>query len=130
MGVGGTNAAKRVKPNNRATKNPKRTTTTPTAQSVTSTEFLASSEVEETVANNSNGGSDINAGTKSEVMARQNSQGKRERRQTTDTAVTESSDVGEGRYIKGDPLKGYYDFVITEGSYKFWAVFQVSGSKL
>lgn len=36
-----------------------------------------------------------------------------------------SSDVGEGRYIKGDPLKGYYDFVITEGSYKFWAAFQV-----
>ncbi|EDW76133.1 uncharacterized protein Dwil_GK14828 [Drosophila willistoni] len=35
------------------------------------------------------------------------------------------NDVGEGRYIKGDPLKGYYDFVITEGSYKFWAVFQV-----
>lgn len=36
-----------------------------------------------------------------------------------------STDVGEGRYIKGDPLKGYYDFVITEGSYKFWAAFQV-----
>lgn len=35
-------------------------------------------------------------------------------------------DVGEGRYIKGDPLKGYYDFIITEGSYKFWAVFQVT----
>lgn len=33
--------------------------------------------------------------------------------------------VGEARYIKGDPLKGYYDFVITEGSYKFWAAFQV-----
>lgn len=33
--------------------------------------------------------------------------------------------LGEGRYIKGDPLKGYYDFIITEGSYKFWAVFQV-----
>ena len=28
-------------------------------------------------------------------------------------------------YIKGDPLNGYYDFVITEGSYKFWVVFQV-----
>lgn len=34
--------------------------------------------------------------------------------------------VEEGRYIKGDPLKGYYDFIITEGSYKFWAAFQVS----
>ncbi|XP_052892552.1 uncharacterized protein LOC128300510 [Anopheles moucheti] len=31
----------------------------------------------------------------------------------------------EGRYIKGDPLNGYYDFVISEGSYKFWAVFQL-----
>lgn len=38
-----------------------------------------------------------------------------------------STFVGEGRqsYIKGDPLNGYYDFVITEGSYKFWVVFQV-----
>lgn len=35
-------------------------------------------------------------------------------------------DVGEGRYIKGDPLSGYYDFIITEGSYKFWATFQVN----
>lgn len=34
--------------------------------------------------------------------------------------------VEEGRYIKGDPLNGYYDFVITEGSYKFWVAFQVS----
>ncbi|XP_050078014.1 uncharacterized protein LOC126564931 [Anopheles maculipalpis] len=31
----------------------------------------------------------------------------------------------EGRYIKGDPLNGYYDFIISEGSYKFWAVFQL-----
>lgn len=37
-----------------------------------------------------------------------------------------STDVAEGRYIKGDPLKGYYDFIITEGSYKFWAGFQVN----
>lgn len=34
--------------------------------------------------------------------------------------------VATSRYIKGDPLQGYYDFVITEGSYKFWAVFQVN----
>lgn len=33
--------------------------------------------------------------------------------------------ASEARYIKGDPLKGYYDFIITEGSYKFWAVFQL-----
>nr|XP_040238255.2 uncharacterized protein LOC120959143 isoform X1 [Anopheles coluzzii]XP_049466170.1 uncharacterized protein LOC120959143 isoform X1 [Anopheles coluzzii] len=33
--------------------------------------------------------------------------------------------TAEGRYIKGDPLNGYYDFIISEGSYKFWAVFQL-----
>ncbi|KFB38471.1 hypothetical protein ZHAS_00005873 [Anopheles sinensis] len=33
--------------------------------------------------------------------------------------------VAGGRYIKGDPLNGYYDFVISEGSYKFWVVFQL-----
>ncbi|XP_055385010.1 uncharacterized protein LOC129614448 [Condylostylus longicornis] len=38
--------------------------------------------------------------------------------------------VEEGRYIKGDPLKGYYDFVITEGSYKFWAAFQLATAVL
>uniref|UniRef100_A0A182TIB4 Uncharacterized protein n=1 Tax=Anopheles melas TaxID=34690 RepID=A0A182TIB4_9DIPT len=37
----------------------------------------------------------------------------------TVTAVT------GGRYIKGDPLNGYYDFVISEGSYKFWVVLQL-----
>lgn len=48
---------------------------------------------------------------------------------TTDKNIT--SDTGlvtateQGRYIKGDPLNGYYDFVITEGSYKFWVAFQV-----
>uniref|UniRef100_A0A1A9Z9B2 Uncharacterized protein n=1 Tax=Glossina pallidipes TaxID=7398 RepID=A0A1A9Z9B2_GLOPL len=36
----------------------------------------------------------------------------------------------QARYIKGDPLKGYYDFVITEGSYKFWAAFQVGTALL
>uniref|UniRef100_A0A0A1WQL6 Uncharacterized protein n=1 Tax=Zeugodacus cucurbitae TaxID=28588 RepID=A0A0A1WQL6_ZEUCU len=127
----GTNAAKRVKPNNKATKNPKTTTTTTTT--TTSTEFVASSEAEETVANSSGsdgGGNNRNAGTKGDAMARQNAEGKREKRQTTDTAVTGSTDVGEGRYIKGDPLKGYYDFVITEGSYKFWAVFQTGTALL
>lgn len=48
----------------------------------------------------------------------------RRRAETVDLTTTETA-VAEGRYIKGDPLKGYYDFVITEGSYKFWAVFQV-----
>ncbi|XP_070497407.1 uncharacterized protein [Chironomus tepperi] len=45
------------------------------------------------------------------------------------TSNTTSDEVFEGRqansYIKGDPLNGYYDFVITEGSYKFWVVFQL-----
>ncbi|ETN64765.1 hypothetical protein AND_003484 [Anopheles darlingi] len=39
--------------------------------------------------------------------------------------IDETLATVEGRYIKGDPLNGYYDFVISEGSYKFWAVFQV-----
>lgn len=38
--------------------------------------------------------------------------------------------TSEARYIKGDPLKGYYDFIITEGSYKFWAVFQLATALL
>lgn len=40
--------------------------------------------------------------------------------------TSENATNAVSRYIKGDPLQGYYDFVITEGSYKFWAVFQVS----
>lgn len=39
--------------------------------------------------------------------------------------ASNQTEVAEGRYIQGDPLKGYYDFIITEGSYKFWAIFQV-----
>lgn len=39
---------------------------------------------------------------------------------------TDRKSISDAKYIKGDPLKGYYDFVITEGSYKFWAVFQVN----
>lgn len=42
---------------------------------------------------------------------------------TTDTGLVTAAE--QGRYIKGDPLNGYYDFVITEGSYKFWVAFQV-----
>ncbi|XP_049548361.1 uncharacterized protein LOC125959578 [Anopheles darlingi] len=38
---------------------------------------------------------------------------------------TATGAVTGGRYIKGDPLNGYYDFVISEGSYKFWVVFQL-----
>lgn len=46
-----------------------------------------------------------------------------------DGSNTTERAVEEGRYIKGDPLNGYYDFIITEGSYKFWVVFQVSTMK-
>lgn len=31
----------------------------------------------------------------------------------------------EEKAVKTDPWSGYYDFIITEGSFKFWAVFQV-----
>ncbi|XP_040170152.1 uncharacterized protein LOC120904309 isoform X3 [Anopheles arabiensis] len=41
------------------------------------------------------------------------------------TSGTAGGATAEGRYIKGDPLNGYYDFIISEGSYKFWAVFQL-----
>lgn len=33
--------------------------------------------------------------------------------------------VVSSRAVKNDPWQGYYDFLINEGSYKFWAVFQV-----
>lgn len=39
-------------------------------------------------------------------------------------------DQGETKAIshgKIDYWAGYYDFLINEGSYKFWAVFQVKG---
>ncbi|XP_055907831.1 myb-like protein AA [Eupeodes corollae] len=49
---------------------------------------------------------------------------------TPTSSSSSSTAIAEGRYIKGDPLKGYYDFVITEGSYKFWAVFQVGTALL
>uniref|UniRef100_A0A336MWJ8 CSON005193 protein n=1 Tax=Culicoides sonorensis TaxID=179676 RepID=A0A336MWJ8_CULSO len=46
------------------------------------------------------------------------------RKETDDSKESNKSEmVEEGRYIKGDPLNGYYDFVITEGSYKFWILF-------
>ncbi|XP_044765819.1 uncharacterized protein LOC123322053 [Coccinella septempunctata] len=31
----------------------------------------------------------------------------------------------EQKAIQGDPWAGYYDFLINEGSFKFWAVFQL-----
>lgn len=35
-------------------------------------------------------------------------------------------DMEEQKAVKQDPWAGYYDFLINEGSFKFWAVFQVT----
>nr|XP_029708712.1 uncharacterized protein LOC109420547 [Aedes albopictus] len=50
--------------------------------------------------------------------------------QTGNSTTVATTAVESARYIKGDPLNGYYDFVISEGSYKFWAVFQVATAVL
>lgn len=34
-------------------------------------------------------------------------------------------EMPEQKAIKNDPWTGYYDFIINEGSFKFWAAFQV-----
>lgn len=34
-------------------------------------------------------------------------------------------EMHEQKAVKEDPWAGYYDFIINEGSFKFWAVFQV-----
>lgn len=34
-------------------------------------------------------------------------------------------DMPEQKAVKDDPWSGYYDFIINEGSFKFWAAFQV-----
>lgn len=35
-------------------------------------------------------------------------------------------DMQEQKAVKEDPWASYYDFIINEGSFKFWAAFQVS----
>lgn len=35
------------------------------------------------------------------------------------------NEMTEEKAIKNDPWTGYYDFLINEGSFKFWAAFQV-----
>lgn len=41
------------------------------------------------------------------------------------------NDTNESKSVgKNDNWGGYYDFLINEGSYKFWAVFQASESLL
>ncbi|XP_034473443.1 pinin [Drosophila innubila] len=87
------------------------TTTTSTSTTTTTTESNASNEATAAPAK----------GTKGDDAQESSVRGLRQKREPESA----STDVGEGRYIKGDPLKGYYDFVITEGSYKFWAAFQV-----
>ncbi|KAH8378427.1 hypothetical protein KR093_011324 [Drosophila rubida] len=97
------------------TKKAKTTTSTVATSTTTTTE---SNEVEATPA--------LVKGAKGDDAAEGSVRGLRQKREPQ----AESTDVGEGRYIKGDPLKGYYDFVITEGSYKFWAAFQVGTALL
>ncbi|XP_067621078.1 uncharacterized protein [Eurosta solidaginis] len=128
-----TTAAKRIRTNNKAYKQPKTTAATTLAKKASKPELQMSSEVdasEDEKVSSSGSDSNKNVSTKSVALARQNALGKREKRQMSDTSAVKSTDVGEGRYIKGDPLKGYYDFVITEGSYKFWAVFQTGTALL
>lgn len=104
----------------------KKTTTTTTKSTTTSTTTSSPESSEEDTEEKVEKVSPSTA-----VVARKGEKGNlrsvRGLRQRRDAEAEEKadSDVGEGRYIKGDPLKGYYDFVITEGSYKFWAVFQV-----
>ncbi|KAL3290133.1 hypothetical protein HHI36_023498 [Cryptolaemus montrouzieri] len=38
---------------------------------------------------------------------------------------THDEPVKEQKAIQGDPWAGYYDFLINEGSFKFWAAFQL-----
>ncbi|XP_061387726.1 uncharacterized protein LOC133322779 [Musca vetustissima] len=131
----------RKKPENNNNKNPKtnaKQTTTKGPSTKVSTTTLASSaesstEEEEMQVTSPKVKQQLNKAKveprkapKGEKTAITEAEGLRTKRQT----ASESTDVGEGRYIKGDPLKGYYDFVITEGSYKFWAVFQVGTALL
>jgi hypothetical protein len=40
------------------------------------------------------------------------------------TTTTTAKPMKQGRYT--DPWAGYYDWIINEGSFKFWSVFQVN----
>lgn len=44
----------------------------------------------------------------------------------TDYDHEEMKEMPEQKAVKNDPWAGYYDFIINEGSFKFWAAFQVS----
>ncbi|XP_011496590.1 PREDICTED: uncharacterized protein LOC105361178 [Ceratosolen solmsi marchali] len=50
-----------------------------------------------------------------------------------DDVVERSDDIGDIKAMsqpKNDYWGGYYDFLINEGSYKFWAIFQLSTAAL
>ncbi|XP_044572347.1 uncharacterized protein LOC6498301 [Drosophila ananassae] len=115
-------------------KNQNKKTTTTTTKSTTTTTSTTTSSPESSEEDTEEKVEKVSPPTA--VVARKGEKGNlrsvRGLRQRRDAEAEEKadSDVGEGRYIKGDPLKGYYDFVITEGSYKFWAVFQVGTALL
>ncbi|KAH8298052.1 hypothetical protein KR018_005260 [Drosophila ironensis] len=106
----------------------KRTTTTTTKATTTSTTTTSAPESSEEQEQEQMTPTAVEA-HKGEKAALSSVRGLRQRREA-EAEDKADTDVGEGRYIKGDPLKGYYDFVITEGSYKFWAVFQVGTALL
>ncbi|XP_017155472.1 nucleolar and coiled-body phosphoprotein 1 [Drosophila miranda] len=110
----------------------KKSTTTKRPTSTSSTTPAADSSEEEekqekeATSSTSSAQPEPQKGEKADVSS---VRGLRQRREAAEEDRADT-DVGEGRYIKGDPLNGYYDFVITEGSYKFWAAFQVGTALL
>ncbi|SPP81435.1 uncharacterized protein LOC117584655 [Drosophila guanche] len=118
--------------NKKSTTTKKPTSTSSTTPAADSSEEEEEEEEEKEATPSSTvepGPQKVEKGLKGEKADVSSVRGLRQRREAAaeDKADT---DVGEGRYIKGDPLKGYYDFVITEGSYKFWAAFQVGTALL
>lgn len=111
------NGNKDAKPN----QNKKAKTTTTTTSTSTSSSSSNSDEAEEATTTSVAIVNAVKANATADAAQESSERGMRHKREPE----AASTDVGEGRYIKGDPLKGYYDFVITEGSYKFWAAFQV-----
>ncbi|XP_030383966.1 uncharacterized protein LOC115631384 [Scaptodrosophila lebanonensis] len=103
---------------------PKTTTAEPTTTTTKKTMTTTTEKPSEEPNTEATESVESRKGAKGDAAQKDGVVGSREKR-ATDTSSSTSNDVGEGRYIKGDPLTGYYDFVITEGSYKFWAFFQV-----
>ncbi|TDG45421.1 hypothetical protein AWZ03_008187 [Drosophila navojoa] len=118
------NGNKDAKPNQN--KRVKTTTTTTTTSTSSSSSSSNSDEAEEATTTSVAIVNAVKANATADAAQESSVRGMRHKREPE----AASTDVGEGRYIKGDPLKGYYDFVITEGSYKFWAAFQVGTALL